>query len=416
MTRDERQALCIKKWIANKGKGVVIAGTGFGKTKVGTNIIKGILNKDSTVQTLVVVPTIALKEQWLSILDKLGLGLNCNVEVINTVITKEWECDLLIIDEIHMIFADTFKQVFSKVKYKWILGLTATLERLDGKHVICKQYCPVVDNIPISECLANGWVSYYNEYQVIIDVDDIDVYKEYNKKFTADFEFFNFDWDKVNKCTGPNGYKYRYTLSKEMCPNNEEERKKVFIQITHHATSLMRVIQQRKSFINNHPKKLELCRKIIESRPFSKIITFSGSIKMAESIGIGEVYSGKVSKKKGRTTIEEFSNKSSGVLNTIKRADAGIDIPGLSVAIIIGTDSSPIKAVQRLGRTIRFENGKKAEIFNIVINDTVELKWFSNSHANQPYITIDEDGLNDVLQGKEPKPYVKKLKDFTFRY
>lgn len=416
MTRDERQELCIKKWLSNKGKGVVIAGTGFGKTRVGTNIIKGILNKDLTRKILVVVPTIALKEQWISTLDILGFSLNCDVEVINTVITKEWECDLLIIDEIHMIFADTFKQVFSKVKYKWILGLTATLERLDGKHIICKQYCPVIDNIPISECLANGWVSFYNEYQVIIDVDDIDVYKEYNKKFTADFEFFSFDWDKVNKCTGPNGYKYRYALSKEMCPNNEEERKKIFTQITYHATSLMRVIQQRKSFINNHPKKLELCRKIIESRSSSKIITFSGSIKMAESIGIGEVYSGKVSKKKGRTTIEEFSNKSSGVLNTIKRADAGIDIPGLSVAIIIGTDSSPIKAVQRLGRTIRFEDGKKAEIFNIVINDTVELKWFSNSHANQPYITIDEDGLNDVLQGKEPKPYVKKIKDFTFRY
>ena len=93
-----------------------------------------------------------------------------------------------------------------------------------------------------------------------------------------------------------------------------------------------------------------------------------------------------------------------------------LDIPGLSVAIIIGTDSSPIKAVQRLGRTIRLENDKQAEIFNIVIEDTVECKWFSTSHANQPFITIDEDGLSDVLEGKEPKPYVKKIRDFSFRY
>lgn len=99
MTRDERQTLCIKKWLANKGKGVVIAGTGFGKTRVGTNIIKGILNKDPTGKILVVVPTITLKEQWLSILDKLGFSLNCDVEVINTVITRDWTCDLLIIDE-----------------------------------------------------------------------------------------------------------------------------------------------------------------------------------------------------------------------------------------------------------------------------------------------------------------------------
>ena len=37
----------------------------------------------------------------------------------------------------------------------------------------------------------------------------------------------------------------------------------------------MRAVQKRKAFINNHPKKLELTRKIINARPFSKIITFS---------------------------------------------------------------------------------------------------------------------------------------------
>ena len=88
----------------------------------------------------------------------------------------------------------------------------------------------------------------------------------------------------------------------------------------------------------------------------------------------------------------------------------------MSVAIILGLDSSEIKAVQRLGRVIRKENDKQAEIFNLVINNTIETKWFNNSHAKQSYITIDEKGLNDVLQRKEPQPYVKKIKDFQFRY
>lgn len=67
-------------------------------------------------------------------------------------------------------------------------------------------------------------------------------------------------------------------------------------------------------------------------------------------------------------------------------------------------------------RCIRFEKGKTAEIFNLVINQTVELEWFRNGHPNNDYITIDEQGLYDVLAGKEPKPYVKHIKDFTFRY
>ena len=86
------------------------------------------------------------------------------------------------------------------------------------------------------------------------------------------------------------------------------------------------------------------------------------------------------------------------------------------VGIILGTDSSGTKAIQRLGRVIRKEPDKQAEVFYLIINNTVETKWFSTAHQNQPYITIDEEGLNDVLAGKEPKPYVKKIKDFTFRY
>lgn len=93
-----------------------------------------------------------------------------------------------------------------------------------------------------------------------------------------------------------------------------------------------------------------------------------------------------------------------------------LDLPGLSVGIIIGTDSSGIKAAQRLGRVVRREDNKQAEVFYIVLDNTVEVKWFTESHKNQPYITIDEDGLNDVLAGREPKPYTRKIRDFTFRY
>ena len=179
----------------------------------------------------------------------------------------------------------------------------------------------------------------------------------------------------------------------------------------------MQLQNSRKVFINNHPKKIEMARKIIEARPFSKIITFSNSVQMAEKIGMGgKVYSGKDSKKKGRTTIEEFSKSPTGIMHTIKKCDAGLDVPGLSVGIILGTDSSKTKAAQRLGRVIRKEDDKQAEVFYIIINNTVEVKWFTESHANQPYIVIDEQGLYDVLDGKDPKPYKKKVMDFTFRY
>lgn len=281
-----------------------------------------------------------------------------------------------------------------------------------------EKYCPVIDRITLQEALLNNWIASYKEYQVLLEVDDIDTLKQLNKEFTSHFEFFNFQFDRIMKLVGPNGFIERARLRDEMCGPNaaEEKRKAIFKSITFHAQRFMQVLQARKKFINNHPKKVEVARKIIEARPFSKIITFSNNIKMAESIGIGGVWSGKDSKKKSRTNLAEFNLQTTGVLNTIQKANEGMDVKGLSVAIMLGIDSSEIKATQRRGRVIRFEEGKQAEIFNLVIKDSVEQEWFKNSHKNSSYITIDEDGLNEVLNGKEPEPYVKKVKDFTFRF
>lgn len=362
------------------------------------------------------MPTTALRDQWLGILDANSLSLNCEVLVINTAIKNRYKCDLLVLDESHRYSSDNYRKVFETIEYKYILGLTATFERLDGKHEIMNKYCPVFDEVTLADAIANGWVSNYIEYKVIVDVPDMEIYDNLNKQFTEYFQFFNFDWDVVSNCLGKNGFKYRTQLRDIMCPNGTPEQKKqIFRQITTYSVQFMRIVQQRKAFINNHPKKIELARKIIEARPNSKIITFSNNIKMAESIG-GPVYSGRDSKKKGRITMEEFIAAPSGVLNTIKKADEGIDVKNLSVAIILGIDSSKIKSIQRLGRVIRKEEDKKPEIFTILINNTVELDWYKRSHTIDNAITIDEQGLYDVLNGKVPKPYKKKLRDFQFRF
>ena len=43
---------------------------------------------------------------------------------------------------------------FYSVKYKYILGLTGTLERLDGRHKLLEKYCPVVDRVTVEEAIV----------------------------------------------------------------------------------------------------------------------------------------------------------------------------------------------------------------------------------------------------------------------
>ena len=80
-----------------------------------------------------------------------------------------------------------------------------------------------------------------------------------------------------------------------------------------------RCMRKRKEFIMSHPKKIEICKKILEARKDKKCITFSATIKDSEAIGVGEVIHSKKSKAKNKEnsiysetssiTIELFLHK-----------------------------------------------------------------------------------------------------------
>ena len=147
MTRSERQELCVDNWIRAGGRAAIVGSTGFGKTRVAILAIKRVLTKYPDFKTLVVVPSTNLKDQWEENLRQWNLEKSCVVRVINTVIMHRWKCDILIIDELHLIPSDNRISVFNKVEYKLVLGLTATYERLDGRESLLDRYCPVCDEI-----------------------------------------------------------------------------------------------------------------------------------------------------------------------------------------------------------------------------------------------------------------------------
>lgn len=417
-SRDERQELARRRWIENKCRGTLVFPTGFGKTRIALNCIKSVINKRPHYRVLLIVPTDVLQKQWKAELDKNQLSLNCDVQVVNTVIRREWQCDILVLDEAHRYASDENYKLFKKVKYRYILGLTATIGRLDGKESLLLKHAPIVDSATIHEALLNGWVSKFNEYLVLIDVDDIQTYKDLQKTFTSHFEFFNFDFDLAMKMIGKDGHTYRARYVEMLLPHGTQaEKSNLFKVCTIHALGFINAIKERKKFINNHPDKIKIARKIIEARQGKKIITFSNNIKMAESIKAGGVvYSGKVSKKRGSNIMEDFNKKPSGVLHTVKKAIEGLDVPNLSVGINLGLDSSEIKAVQKLGRVIRAEAGKEAEMFNLVINNSVELEWFKKSHKNAKYITIGVEDLYKLLNNEEYETYQKPIPQLLFRF
>lgn len=405
MTRNDRQKECLRRWLKAGGHGTLECATGFGKTKTALDLIDAFVTKNPESQTLIVVPTQLLKDQWIEKIDERGLGLNTRVEIINTVIKQTWSCDLLCIDECHLCVSTTFVQVFQAVEYNYILCLTGTLERLDMRHVILEKYAPVCDRITIEEAEANGWVAPHKEYVVMIKTDLSD-YNAWTQKFNSYFSTLNYDFNFAMKLvTDPIA---RNKWAKQMGYQSK--------QATAIVMDWMRLMKKRKDFIMNHPKKLEIARKILNARKDKKAITFSATIKMAESIGIGETIHSQKKSKENKEIIERFNDAATGVLNTSKSADQGVDCKGVNLEVILHTDSSKIRKVQRLGRSIRFEEGKIAEIFTLVIAGTQEVKWLGNSKTSK-VITINEEQLDQILAGDSITTREREYaQDYDFRF
>lgn len=315
--------------------------------------------------------------------------------------------------EIHRMASPTFQKLFEICKPPMILGLTATFERLDGKETLIQKYCPVVDSVLNKDARTQGWVADYKEYKVVIEVPDIDVYQSYNQAFLKHFSYFGFDFNLAMKCVTSKPARDQYT---RLVNPDAKDLKEASKECSAHAFQFMRMLQARKLFIQNHPKKLEIAKLILEHRPDAKAITFNANIEQCEKYGFGYiVHSGKT-KKKNRLTLEEFNDLDSGVIHSSKMLNEGVDLKGVNLAIILYNTSSNTERIQRIGRAIRKEGSKVAEVFSIIIKDTVEMNWDKKSSKGLSSITITESELLDVLNNKPINKIEKEAKQQQFLF
>lgn len=172
------------------------------KTRTALVAIGLLLKNNPNAYVIISVPTQYLQNQWIEQLEKYSFVNNCDVIVINTIIKHKYDCDLLVIDEVHRTASGCFSAIFATITYKMVLCLTATLERLDGKEYIIKEKAPVCDIITLEEATKNGWVSPVKNYLVLLDVD-LTEYKELDRTFNSYFSFFDWNFNTAMGQTAP---------------------------------------------------------------------------------------------------------------------------------------------------------------------------------------------------------------------
>lgn len=99
LSRDERQTLGVQKWVNSGCRATWCWSTGVGKTIGSIKAIKLFLTKNKDKKIVVVVPTEALKIQWMQVLSKNGLFHEVDVEIINSAIKINNKIDFVILDK-----------------------------------------------------------------------------------------------------------------------------------------------------------------------------------------------------------------------------------------------------------------------------------------------------------------------------
>ena len=131
---------------------IINAWVSWGKTFTGLALASKLKQK-----TLVVVHTIALRNQWAKEVEKvfgiqagiIGSGkfdtdspvVIGNIQSLYRKIDEiKKEFGTVILDEMHHISSPTFSRIIDKMHARYKIGLTGTLERKDGKHVVFRDY------------------------------------------------------------------------------------------------------------------------------------------------------------------------------------------------------------------------------------------------------------------------------------
>jgi RNA polymerase primary sigma factor len=376
-----------------------MACTGFGKTRCALMEIEKLAGRDPTVQILVIVPTIYLKEQWEERLKDRGLLQYTYVEVVNTVVKDGYgliDVDLLILDEIHRYNSPVFSKVFEKIEYTYIMGLTATLPEGE-KYNLTRERCPIFERVPLREALKQEWVAPFMVYNLGISLSysETKQYDRLNKKYHKHFAAFNHNFGLAMECLQQDDRARSYARQQ----NWDYDRVKM------HAAQFIRNVQKRKKLLYNSATKVKAAKALIKRFPDRRIISFSQSISAANKIreylpDRVVTYHSDMTGNEQEEAIEDFRDEGNGfrVLSTSQALDQGADLPKIDMAIVVSGTSKPLQSIQRLGRTIRKDEDKRAVIVEIYARDTQDEKWLQKRQRKTPRETIRHtSSIDDIL-------------------
>ncbi|MCR1815032.1 DEAD/DEAH box helicase [Aliarcobacter butzleri] len=387
-------------------KALIIAATGTGKTYLSAFDVKNF--KAKTILFLVHRENILIKakqsfETILPEINSFGLYTGNKKEqdknyLFSTIQTMssnflEFSQDFfeyIIIDEAHHVASPSYKKILDYFKPKFLLGLTATSNRMDGNSIYEVFDENIALDIRLNEALEHNLIVPFHYYG-INDIQSID--------------YENVDLTRID------------LLAKLLSVNKRVD-----------------FIIDKMDFYSNSGNKRKVLGFCV-SKEHCNFMSEEFNKKGINSITLTSEDS--ISKREDSIKRLENENDSLEVIFTVDIFNEGIDIPSINMVLFLRPTNSPIVFVQQLGRGLRkyknkefltvldfIGNHKKAYLIALALvgnkmidKESIKLSIENNfADFKNAFISMDEISKNRILEqiNKENFNHLKYLKEQYF--
>lgn len=358
---------------------LIVIPTGTGKSQIVIEDLKTLSKSDTVHNVLIMVPSITVKNDWIERAKSLPGNLHVDIKFYNTAFLEKNSFeknyyDYIVFDEAHHAQAANCKKTLQYYTPKYLLGLTATPERLDQKKLedIFGHY---ESRISLKDAVEKGILSNIRCYRLLSNIDLSNV--RYNG---TDYNYADLEKsliiDSRNELIAD-------TIKKYFLPHNGFFKQGIVFCVN-----------------INHAKKLEkmLCERGIVARA-----VFGANSENDE-------------------IFNEYKNRKIQFLISCQIISEGWDSPQTEIVVMARPTLSKVLYLQQIGRGVRKYPGKEC-LYIIDVVDNYEGKltpWSFNSLFKIPQYS-DFAGLKNnssdylsILGLSECEVSMQEIDVFTF--
>lgn len=368
------QEEALNKWRNVGMRGVLVLPTAAGKTFIALKAISLL-----KTQTLIVVPTLDLIDQWKKrVNDHLGIEAgavgggedNVRMVTVSTYDSAYLQAEVLgnrfmfiVFDEVHHLASPGYMQIAEMYVAPHRMGLTATYERSDQRHALLPTLVGDLVYTARVEELAGKHLSPYGHEKIYIDLTT-----EEQRIYDKEMSVFN-----------------NYLRERRIVLRTIEDFHK-FIMATGRDRRAREALLARNRAIKvalNSEAKLSILARQLETHRNEKTLIFTLHNDLVYAISrkfLIPALTYQTPKEERREILENFRKGDYKTIVTSQVLDEGVDVPDASVGFILSGTGSTREYIQRLGRLLRKVEGKKAELVEIVSKETMEVRMSRRRH------------------------------------